>query len=53
MVAGIYRTDTNEFVIPRGDRKLKVNDRLFLVADTADIRRAATYLGAKAPLRKL
>lgn len=53
VVAGIYRTDTNEFVIPRGDRKFKVGDSIFLVADAKDIRKAANYLGAKAPARKL
>ncbi len=53
VVAGIYRTGTQEFVIPRGDRKFKVGDSIFLVADTADIRKAANYLGVKVPTRKL
>jgi trk system potassium uptake protein TrkA len=53
VVAGIYRTDTNEFIIPRGDRKFKVGDSIFLVADAKDIRKAANYLGTKAPTRKL
>ena len=53
VVAGIYRTDTNEFIIPRGDRKVKTGDSIFLVADAKDIRKAANYLGAKASTRKL
>lgn len=53
VIAGIYRSDTNEFIIPRGEQKLKAGDSLFLVADASDIRKAANYLGSKAPGRKL
>lgn len=53
VVAGIYRSNTNELIIPRGDRKLEIGDSIFLVADVKDIRRAASYLGAKVPARKL
>jgi trk system potassium uptake protein TrkA len=53
VVAGIYRSNTNEFIIPRGDRKLEVGDSTFLVADARDIRKAASYFGVKAYSRKL
>ena len=53
VVAGIYRANSNEFIIPRGDRKIQFGDSVFLVADARDIRKAATYLGTKAPTRKL
>jgi trk system potassium uptake protein TrkA len=45
--AGIYREEEQEFIIPRGNRKLLAGDRLFLAADTEDLRRAAKFMGVK------
>lgn len=53
VVAGIYRSEGNKLIIPRGESRIEVGDSIFLVADARDIRKAANYLGAKAPGRKL
>ncbi len=53
VVAGIYRSETNKLIIPRGESKLEVGDSMFLVADARDIRKAANYLGTKVPGRRL
>lgn len=44
VIAGIFREETGEFVVPRGMRELRSGDQLFLCADTTDIGRAAAYL---------
>lgn len=53
VVAGIYRTDTDEFIIPRGENRFKAGDRVFLVADAKQIRSAARCLGARIPRKEL
>lgn len=45
VVAGIYRESEERFIIPRGDRQIMAEDRVFLAAATEDLRRAADYLG--------
>lgn len=42
--AGIFRG--GEFTIPRGNEKIKANDRVFLAGDSESIRQAATTMGA-------
>jgi len=49
VVAGIYRSNADEFIIPRGNRTVQVGDSVFLVAGSSDIRKAANYLGTKVP----
>ena len=44
VIAGIFRDETGEFVVPRGMRELRSGDQLFLCADTTNIGRAAAYL---------
>jgi len=44
VIAGIYREDTQEFIIPRGMRELRSGDKVFLAADANNISRAAAYL---------
>ena len=44
VIAGIYREETGEFIIPRGMREVRSGDKLFLAADTSSISRAAAYL---------
>ena len=47
LIAGIYRGDTDEFIIPRGAVVINAGDTVFLTADTNDIRKAAAYLQKK------
>jgi trk system potassium uptake protein TrkA len=44
VIAGIFRDETDEFIIPRGMREVRSGDKLFLVADTGNVSRAAAYL---------
>ncbi|MFO7899669.1 MAG: TrkA family potassium uptake protein [Planctomycetota bacterium] len=44
VIAGIYREESEEFIIPRGMREIRSGDKLFLAADTNNISRAANYL---------
>ena len=44
VIAGIFREETGEFIIPRGTREVRTGDKLFLAADTANISRAAAFL---------
>lgn len=43
--AGIYRE--KEFIIPRGNQKIKANDKVFLSGDSESIRQVAEFLGLK------
>ena len=54
VITGIFREreGKGEFVIPRGDSEVRAGDRLFLAADMAALRRAATFFGLRPP-RKL
>lgn len=46
VISGIYReNEKEEFIIPRGNRKIQAGDRIFLVATSQDMRKAAQYLG--------
>ncbi|HHH75498.1 MAG TPA: TrkA family potassium uptake protein [Phycisphaerae bacterium] len=47
IITGIYRPDTEEFLIPRGSAELLVGDRVFLVAEQPDLRKASKYLHKK------
>ncbi len=42
---GIYRGE--EFIFPRGDEKIRGNDKIFLSGDSKSIREAVEYLGVK------
>jgi trk system potassium uptake protein TrkA len=44
VIAGIFREEDDEFIIPRGMREVRSGDHLFLVADTTNVGRAAAYL---------
>ena len=44
VIAGIYRPETQEFVIPRGEAEIRSGDRVFLVAEQADLRSASELL---------
>jgi trk system potassium uptake protein TrkA len=44
ILAGIFREETGEFIIPKGMREVRSGDKVFLAANTRDIRRAAAYL---------
>jgi trk system potassium uptake protein TrkA len=44
IVTGIYRPATQEFIIPRGGATLAADDRIFLVAETKQLRKAAKFL---------
>jgi len=47
VIAGIFRSETEEFVFPRGSVALRVGDRVFLAATTEDVQKAAECLGVK------
>jgi trk system potassium uptake protein TrkA len=47
VIAGIYREEEKEFIIPRGNRKLRSGDRIFMAAASDDLRKAAKFLGVK------
>ncbi len=47
VITGIYRPDTQEFVIPRGSAKVLGGDRVFLVAGRSDLRKASKFLHRK------
>jgi len=53
VVAGIYRTDTDELIIPRGDDRFRAGDSVFLVANTERIRDAAACLGVRVSRKQL
>jgi len=42
--AGIYRTEDDHFIVPRGSEKILVGDQVFLAAAAPDITRASDYL---------
>lgn len=44
VIAGIYREEKNEFIVPRGDAMIKGADQLFLVAPADAVRKAAKFL---------
>ena len=53
VIAGIYRSETDRLIIPRGENVLRAGDRVFLVADAKSMADAARCLGARRAARKL
>jgi trk system potassium uptake protein TrkA len=47
IITGIFREETDEFVIPSGDRDIRANDLVFLAAYTNAVRKAAAFLQKK------
>ncbi len=47
VITGIYRPDSQEFIVPRGGVELRAGDRLFLVAGHTDLRKASKFLHRK------
>jgi len=48
VITGIYRTETQTFVIPRGQAEIQAGDRVFLVAEHANLKKASKFLHRKA-----
>ena len=48
VITGIYRTETQTFIIPRGQAELQAGDRVFLVAEHANLKKASKFLHRKA-----
>ncbi len=44
VITGIYRVDTQEFLIPRGPARIQSGDRVFLVAEHSNLRKASKFL---------
>jgi trk system potassium uptake protein len=44
VISGVYRPETKEFAIPRGQATVRSGDRVFLVARLPDLRRASKFL---------
>jgi len=51
IIAGVFRPETDTFVIPRGSARVNSGDQVFLVAETSNIRKAGNYL-LKTPWRR-
>lgn len=47
VITGIYRPEGQTFVIPRGSAHVQSGDRIFLVAEHKDLRRASKFLHRK------
>jgi len=47
VIAGIYRAQEPTFLIPRGSAKIMAEDRVFLVADHRNLRKASKFLHRK------
>jgi len=47
VIAGIFRTDTDEFVFPRGNAVMRSGDQVFLAAPTENVRAAVAFLRRK------
>lgn len=47
VITGIYRPHAQTFVIPRGSAQILAGDRVFLVADHPNLRRASRFLHRK------
>ncbi|MGD2173925.1 MAG: TrkA family potassium uptake protein [Candidatus Brocadiaceae bacterium] len=47
IIAGIFRSETGEFIIPRGKVTLEAGDRVYLAASADEIHQAARYLGVR------
>jgi len=44
VITGIYRPETQTFIIPRGDAQIQAGDRVFLVADHRNLKKASKFL---------
>jgi trk system potassium uptake protein TrkA len=44
VITGIYRPDGQKFIIPRGQMEVRAGDRVFLVAEHANLRKASKFL---------
>lgn len=47
LITGIFRSETEEFCVPRGSRKIFGGDQVFLTAPIDSIRKAARFMGIK------
>jgi trk system potassium uptake protein TrkA len=47
VITGIYRSATQKFIVPRGQAEVLSGDRVFLVAEHTNLRRASKYLHRK------
>jgi trk system potassium uptake protein TrkA len=47
VITGIYRRDTQDFIIPRGSAEIREGDRVFLVAGRGNLRKASKFLHRK------
>jgi len=48
VITGIYRPETQDFIIPRGGAQVQAGDRVFLVAEHANLKKASKFLHRKA-----
>jgi len=48
VITGVYRSETQEFIIPRGGAQIRSGDRVFLVAERRNLRKASKFLHRKA-----
>ena len=44
VITGIYRPETQQFIVPRGSAELHSGDRVFLVAEHPNLRKASRFL---------
>ncbi|MGB2821111.1 MAG: TrkA family potassium uptake protein [Phycisphaerae bacterium] len=47
VITGIYRPETQKFIIPRGSAEVHAGDRVFLVAEHPNLRKASKFLHRK------
>ena len=47
VITGIYRRESQELVIPRGDAEVREGDRVFLVAARSNLKKASKFLHRK------
>jgi trk system potassium uptake protein TrkA len=47
VICGVFRPEKGEFIVPRGSVKIEAGDRVYLAANSDQVRRAARYLGVR------
>lgn len=47
VITGIFRPESHEFIIPRGQAQIVSDDRVFLVAERTNLRKASKFLHRK------
>ena len=47
LIVGIYREEADEFVVPRGNAKIKAEDQVFLTSPAEGLAKAARFLAPK------